>query len=285
MSDFIKEANKFFTEGSVYTISELRSVIKEKKIAWGVPKRLTLSVLIDILVDEGILSRHRVFDEEGIVIKELFIRGNADTSLGLMKIYRNSYFSHHTALSINGLTDQNPKVFYLTYELGSSSASSSVSSGESLSQSDIDTALNLPRRESKRVRFNRRDVVVKVSKFTDLLGVVKEGDIFYTDIERTLLDCAVRPDLCGGVFNVLNIFSDRVGEYSVKKLYEYLSALDYTYPYNQVLGFYLERAGHNGKNLSLFEKPGKVLKFYLDYEMDEKLFNKRWNIYYPEGID
>ena len=83
---------------------------------------------------------------------------------------------------------------------------------------------------------------------TNNLGVIffkdrEGGSIPTTNIERTLIDIAVRPVYSGGVFEVLKAYKMAKDKVSINKLAAYLKKIGYVYPYHQVVGFYLEKSG------------------------------------------
>ena len=119
------------------------------------------------------------------------------------------------------------------------------------------------------------------------MGVIprnsKSESYKYTDLERTLIDIAIRPVYSGGVFEVLGAYKAAEKKLDPVKLESYLTQLNFIYPYHQVIGFYLEKAGYDAKTLTLFEKDQKF-KFYLTYNIRSKEFSSKWNLYFPKGI-
>ncbi|MBN1765422.1 MAG: hypothetical protein JW860_09220 [Sedimentisphaerales bacterium] len=80
------------------------------------------------------------------------------------------------------------------------------------------------------------------------IGVVEadgyEGEkIQLTDIERTLIDIAVRPEYAGGPFEVLRAYKSAKNKVSINRLTALLKKINYVYPYHQVIGYYLDKAG------------------------------------------
>ncbi len=63
-----------------------------------------------------------------------------------------------------------------------------------------------------------------------------------------------------------------------------LNKLSFIYPYEQAVGFYLERAGYKKSLVSLFRKEKYAFDFYLAYTMKQKKYNADWAIWYPEGF-
>jgi hypothetical protein len=57
--------------------------------------------------------------------------------------------------------------------------------------------------------------------------------------------------------------------------------MDYIYPYHQVLGFYLEKAGYKESQLKILDNMDIEYDFYLNYKMENPSFSERWKLYYP----
>jgi hypothetical protein len=95
----------------------------------------------------------------------------------------------------------------------------------------------------------------------------------------------VRPNYSGGIYEVLHAYEAAKDRVSVNRLMATLKKLDYTYPYHQAIGFYMEQAGYNESVLKLVEKMEIKYNFYLTYKMKEPDYSKRWKLYYPRGFE
>ena len=135
--------------------------------------------------------------------------------------------------------------------------------------------------------FKDKKIILTNGKFTNKLGVIKRQNnnqcFDFTDLERTLIDVAVRPVYAGGVFEVIEAYNNAKGKLNVKKLVDYLDKLNYIYPYHQVIGFYLEKSGYNESVLELFRKEMKF-NFYLTYDIRNKEYSEKWKLFYPKGV-
>jgi hypothetical protein len=126
--------------------------------------------------------------------------------------------------------------------------------------------------------------------FTDRLGVEEKllpnGEALnVTNLERTLVDIAVRPSYAGGVNAVLDAFQKAKGQLSIDRLLSILKRLDYVYPYHQAIGFYLEKAGYSQSDWTRFMKLGISFKFYLTHGLPaEKEYDATWSMYYPSTL-
>jgi hypothetical protein len=106
-----------------------------------------------------------------------------------------------------------------------------------------------------------------------------------TGLERTLIDVTVRPAYAGGVLEVMAAFRAARGRLNVARMLEVLERLEYVYPYHQVIGFYLSRAGFPDDELNQLRRLGNKFAFYATYGMKQPKFNPEWQVYYPEELD
>jgi predicted transcriptional regulator of viral defense system len=113
-----------------------------------------------------------------------------------------------------------------------------------------------------------------------------EGEkIRVTDVERTLIDIAVRPEYSGGPYEVLKAYRLAKEKVSINRLSALLKQISYVYPYHQVIGFYLDRAGvYKKSQLDLLRKFEMKYSFYLMHKMSDVDFSEKWRLYFPEGF-
>jgi hypothetical protein len=133
-------------------------------------------------------------------------------------------------------------------------------------------------------------VCVVAGRNTSKLGVVVQkilpeaGLLRLTNLERTLIDLCVRPVYSGGVFEVAKAFELAKGRLSVEALVAMLKKLEYTYPYHQAIGFYLERGGYGAGDIDLLRVMPTEFDFYLTHKMIKTDYNKTWRLHVPKGI-
>jgi hypothetical protein len=163
--------------------------------------------------------------------------------------------------------------------------------GGSLTQESIDKAFaNRQRQSNLTYRYEEFQIVVINGKFTNRLEVSglpgKGGELLdVTKLERTLIDIAVRPSYAGGVFQVLEAFRRAKSNISVNTLVATLKKLNYVYPYHQVIGFYMERAGYPESQWQKLMKMGLSFDFYLTYQLPaDKKYDPKWRLYYPSSL-
>lgn len=198
-----------------------------------------------------------------------------------------TYLSHASALNIWGLMDHEPSI-YVNRE---QSQTPKVVKGR-LEQTAISNAFRRPQRQPEIIAdFKGIEVFYLRGRYTGNLGVtaVKLGnkeEVQVTDLERTLIDCIVRPAYAPPPKQMIEVFRKVKKQISVATMAGYLDELNYLYPYHQCLGFYLERAGNysNGE-IRLFSSKDKIYDFYLDYALESPVYNERWRLYYPAILD
>jgi hypothetical protein len=105
-----------------------------------------------------------------------------------------------------------------------------------------------------------------------------------TDLERTLIDIAVRPVYGGGVYEILAAYRAAADKIEIRRIVAYLEALEYKYPYHQAIGFYLERAGAPAANTAPLRELGLDFDFYLVHGLKAPVLDSSWGIYVPDGL-
>lgn len=214
-----------------------------------------------------------------------YVWGNSSIFSVLMQMNKKGYFSHHTAMFFNNLTNQVPKVIYLNVE----QPDKNTFRGELL-QENLNRAFNNKQRVSNNyVDFNDSRILLINGKQSKNLGVFEtyneEGELLrITNIERTLIDIIVRPVYSGGVIEIIKAFEAAKERVSINKLLSYLRQLNYMYPYHQALGFYLTKTGYKESQIQLVKDINIEYDFYLDYQMKEPAYSKEWRLYYPKEI-
>jgi predicted transcriptional regulator of viral defense system len=133
-------------------------------------------------------------------------------------------------------------------------------------------------------------VCIISGKNTGNLGVIEKtavpgaGPLRFTNLERTLIDIAVRPVYAGGVFEVRKAYELAMGKVSVEKLVRMLRKLAYTYPYHQAIGYYLERAEYEPSQVKLLHELPMEFDFYLTHQMSQTDYVKKWRLFVPKGF-
>ena len=266
---------------------QMMGVLARERSGWRLAQRTTILDFIVFLKKQGKLREHSfAFPHQP---ETLYVWGELPTMELLLHLKPRSYYSHYTAMRLHGLTEQVPKVLYLSHERSSDMAWSTP-----LTQSAIDGAFQQPARVSNNaVDFEDWQVLLINSANTDELGVLDHEaqlssesrvNVRATNIERTLIDAAVRPAYSGGVFEVAKAFELAKEVVSVNAMGSMLGKLRFTYPYHQAIGFYLERAGYRASSLDLIRRFPMEFDFYLSHAMGSTRYVPTWRLHVPEGF-
>jgi hypothetical protein len=272
-------------DSKAFSGRKLEEIYYANSAVWKMPLTKSASDFIKFLKDKEVLFE-TTFTNESNNSKSIFSWKTQDEFTTMSALQSGAYYSHYSAMFLHQLTLQIPKTYYLNYE-----HSSDMSLGDkkpNLTQQAIDKAFSGSQRKTTvAYSFNDRRIFIINGKKTGKLGVLRQKNELqsyqYTDLERTLIDISIRPVYAGGVFEVLEAYKKAQTLISTNKLASYLLELNFIYPYHQVIGFYLERAGYSESDLKLFEKDHNY-KFYLTYDIRNKDFSERWQLYFPKGI-
>lgn len=277
------------TSTKAYNYYKISELINERRKKWQISPNKSTRKVIEYLIKKDVLFINKVTNQNN-ELTEIYSWKTKDDLTVASAIKNNSYYSYYTALYLHGLTLQIPKTLYINQERPYDPNSRTKTE---LTQEAIDKAFDKPQRKSNNIyKLRQKKVIFLNGKCTYKLGVYPTKETsnsentfyYYTDLERTLIDASVRPVYSGGVFEVLGAFKNARDRIDVYMLKNYLTELDYIYPYEQIIGFYLEKAGYPNELVSLFKKENK-LKFYLTYQIRNKAFSKTWNLFYPKEME
>lgn len=272
----------FFAQNvrKVFTKPQLLSLIEEQRNTWNLGVSTTEERFLSQLVTKGVLSKLELPFEGYVTNKELYAHADATVFQVAAALAPKAYLSHYSGVWLNGLTTQLPKIIYVTFE-----QSKKPLSNRSLTQAAIAAAFAKPqRRANSQAAYQEYTFLLLNGGFTNRLGVSAVDGVPVTNVERTLLDCTVRPNYAGGVPAVLEAYRTARERVSLNKLVATLDTLAFTYPYFQAVGFYLEKAGYQGKKLEELRARPKEFDFYLTYEMTEMDYSADWKLYFPKGL-
>jgi len=272
------------SETKVFTLAEIRELVNHNREHWRLPQSTTGEEFLDVMFKLSPLKEVRLdFPNRP---KPRYTWGEVSLFTLLHSLDPDACFCHYSAIYLHGLTEQIPKTIYLNVEQRMRGG------GGTLTQGGIDRAFKNKCRTSKNfVNHKGRRIYLLNGGNTDQLGVTQletsetASPVRVTDIERTLIDATVRPVYSGGVHEVAKAFKTAHGRLSVNKLVAYLRKLNYTYPYHQSIGFYLERAGeYRESQIDLLRQLPMHYDFYLTYQMDDPEYVSRWRLFAPKGF-
>ncbi|EKB54121.1 type IV toxin-antitoxin system AbiEi family antitoxin domain-containing protein [Bergeyella zoohelcum] len=269
-------------EYPVLSKMEFKNLLSQINNIWGLMS-ITPNEIKEFLIKNKIIIQEKVILDDTSSFIYLLPNINIDIFDIASIRSRKSYFSFYSALHIHNLTLQIPKQIYLTLERPSLVQSNSLE----LVQENIDRAFSKPPRATSNKRFYNNFTINFINaQHQNNIGIVSFRNHYkISDLERTLIDISVRPFYAGGVTQVLEAFENAKDLLNTDKLYEYYSKMNYTYPYHQVIGFYLEKAGYEEKDYLKFLEHKQInINFYLTYNILHKEFSDKWKLYYPKGL-
>ena len=280
-ADIVKAIEETGTR--VFTRADIDRLLTSNRDHWRLTQTMTTNRLIEFLVKNSKMQLHKFKLPHRPTNR--YTWGEVPTLEIVQSLRPDGYFTHFTALQLHGLTEQIPKTVYLNFEQQASGG------GGQLSQGAINSAFKRKCRVSKNVTtFREQRVCLLNGQNTGQLGVTAietadESELRVTSIERTLIDAAVRPIYAGGVFEVARAYEAAYDQFSVNRLTANLKRLNYTYPYHQAIGFYLQRAGkYSEAQLDLLRQFDVEFDFYLAHDMKETDYDETWRLFVPKGF-
>lgn len=269
----------------VYSRQELLRLFHDHAPEWQLLSRVTPSNFIDYLQSELGMEQVVLLGETHSQKFTRYLWREPSVLEVAGSLRSTAYLSHASAVYVHGLSDQIPRTLYVNYE---QSPKPRPSGG--LTQAGIDRAFRGKQREST-FAFDYRDYqfILLSGKNSRNLEVSRVplpegGSVRVTSLERTLIDITVRPNYSGGVFQVLDAYRGARDQVSVGRLVATLKKLDYIYPYHQAIGFFMERAGFEARQLSRLREIGMEYDFFLAHQLQDLQYDRSWRIHYPAGL-
>ncbi len=273
---------------NIYSPTALEGIFHSSNDEWHLSASTTAKQFVDFLLEKSILKKIILSFPTQSVIR--YVYGEEITKYIYqlaLSLKQKSYISHYSAIFLNDLTEQIPKNIFVTFE-----QPRKASQDNSLTQEKIDEAFKKPIRKTVNVaQFGDFNITLLNGQFTNQAGVLKKKEndrdiVSITNLERTLIDAAVRPEYSGGVLEVLKAYKNASNLVQINKLKAYLKQIDFIYPYHQAIGFYLEQSGIADKRLAHIENNfEKKFDFYLAHNMQDMLYSQRWRLYYPSSLE
>jgi len=272
----------------VIRLDELRQILDENRGNWILPKVTRFDDFCNFIIEKKLIQEVPVKMVDRVSPR--FVTGDVSPAEIALSLRDNSYLTHYTALFLHGLTINIPKTVYSNLEQTPKPASSAAA----MTQDTIDLAFSRPMRTTNNIAEfelvgGKYRAFLLNGQYQNRLGVTEIDfngrRLPITTMERTLIDIAVRPAYAGGVNEVLQAYLYARDKISVNTLLATLKGMKFNYPYQQAIGFYLERAGYKETVIRLAEKFSKQFDFYLTYQIKNKKLSKKWRVYYPAELD
>ena len=276
--DFFKSQTR-----RVFRYSDLRAIFEEQRSVWNIAASSKLKQFIIVLLDTGTLKEQVApFPHRS---ETRFLMGTPSIYAMVQTLKDRGYFSHRSALHLNGLTAGEPKDVYLNVEQRPHPPPS-----VSLTQKGLDFAFKGRQRSTSNIALiEKYRVHLLNGKYSNDLGVIEMIEpggavVRVTDQERTLIDAVVRPAYAGGVERLLRAYVAGRDKVSIRRLIGYLRELKHVYPYHQAIGYLLEQAGYPREEVDIMRLLPREFKFYLTHEMQDPEYVESWKLYIPRGF-
>jgi len=284
--------------GNVLNRSSLIKMLKELKEMSSVSEMLSLNKFVYYLTDYfDYFEEVSVTSVHGKVIKRYVSTYNPVSPYEIaLSIYSNAFLSHYSAIFAHDLTLNNPKTIYINREQTKKPVNKE---NAQLTQRKVDYAFNKEMRRSNNIykfKYNNEsfEVIALNGKNTNNLGINNIKIINFskkvrvTNIERSLIDITVRPQYSGGVIEVLEAFYRAKDVANTERVLNYLEKIDYIYPYQKSIMFYMIRSGYPASDVNKFKNLNidtDSINFYLDYQIIGKTLDSDLGIFYPKELD
>lgn len=267
---------------TLYPQAELRHLVSN-----AIPENEALSTAIVSQITSQLLDDHTLTCIRlsfPIRTETRYAFGKVNLLSVLASMYPKGYFSHLTAVMLHRWRPLTWNHLYINVEQPPKPQATTEPT-----QSRIDSAFNRPPRVTNTfAMFEGCKIILLSGKQTNDMGVIEvqnpeqdSGDFLrLSDPERTLIDTVVRPFYVGSPQEILEIFSAAKSTVDPERIAAYLRNLDYIYPYHQVLGFYMTRAGYEVEGLKPLAELPRKFDFYIDYGLKETRFDEEWRVFH-----
>jgi len=283
-------------KGSVFSRITLIEVLNEIKHTNILRTSFGYETFVNSLIELEVLEKVKfVLPNHLTTSRYVLIMGTQTTVHPFevaLSLLPNSYLSHYSALFLNDLTNNVPKEIFINRE----QTKKPVDPENILTQKKIDYAFNRPMRKTNQIaifQYQGREYLVHMlnGKQTGNLGVISKKTpqisrkIRVTNLERTLIDCVVRPSYSGGPEEIMSAFERAAEDISVNRLIGYLKKLDYKYPYQNPIAFYMMENDYKSNSLKLIQdQVDHEFIMYVGYQILNKKHHLQTNVYYPKNL-
>jgi len=195
-----------------FTVQKFQLFLNKNRIEWSIPESYNTKKIIDYLKKNAPLKKFTYYDDANIS-HDIFAWKTDDTYSIIQGLKSNSYFAFYSALFHHQLTEQIPKTLYINFERKGQNNLNNPK--PKLIQKSIDNAFSKNQRKTSLIyKFEGNKLMFINGKNVNRIGVIhihNSNESFYiTDLERTLIDCVIRPVYAGGVFEVLKAFENAI---------------------------------------------------------------------------
>jgi predicted transcriptional regulator of viral defense system len=168
---------------------------------------------------DGLLKRGTFKEDKALpnTVHRIVDRTRSDPESVLSAVDPFGFLSHLSAMAFHGLTNRLPKVIFFT----TLDASAWQSAAQEKMRKDFGDQLNLYKEQElpplRRIQLERTQGLTISYVRTSSQGgyrLANEGTLRVATLGKTFLDMLRRPDLCGGISHVLEIYESRGREHA-----------------------------------------------------------------------
>jgi hypothetical protein len=175
-------------QNRIFTFSDLKRIFEQNRKQWNLPASMGLNKFISELINSLKIQKVKI-EFPSLKITRFVWGENYDRFVLCGSLNEKAYFSHLSAMYLNGLTDLVPKDIYVNIE-----QQQRPQNKQKLTQDGIDRAFqNRSRITNNCAKIDGFTIHLLNGKQTGNLGVIKKEyqkseAISLTSIERTLID-------------------------------------------------------------------------------------------------
>lgn len=174
------------------------------------PERKDYHRYLEKLLEMGILSTNKAFPSNRVF--DILNPHNFSDQEIICSVDPFSYISHFSAMEYHGLTDKILKtIFYTTLTINEWRQFSYEKMTKEIKELDN---YNLPRMVIlKPEKFGKNNVHCNRTKRAGGYQIVADSPLRVTKIGQTFLDMLQKPELCGGIYHVIEVFREYAERY------------------------------------------------------------------------
>jgi predicted transcriptional regulator of viral defense system len=254
----------------IFTVSDIDKLLSTNKTNWNLPKRTGKKEFIQFLKNEDYIDEF-IFEFPKTRFIKYSLKNASHFELAL-SLNKQSYLCQQSAAFLHGLIDHEPKSIYINLE--QTPKGNQLSASHELEQTNIDRAFANKMRVTNQVAKIGDYTLYSLSgKMVNRIGVenhyVSNSTLPVTCLERTLIDMTVRPVYAGGCSQVLMSYIAAKNNLCFDKFLDILEHMDFTYPYHQAIGFYMEKSNYSSTYLDKLNPVDLNISFI--YHMEIKI--------------
>lgn len=233
---------------------------------------------------------HKIHDVPNVLFHDLVINpGVVDHYDIALSLYKKSFLTGFTLISLLGWTEYSPKVIHVNYVRDNRPK---YMGDRSINNEALQKVAFKPKRKSnKSFIYESFEIVILSGQAIPEHHLCKaSNDLnlpFYARIpiiERLFLELLISYQYFGGCDLVWEILLEKASILDHKKLLIVYEEMNLVYPYANAIGYILERSGIDFDILELWKKKINFdLQFHLFLgDSEHRKWNKEWNLYIPK---